>query len=270
MLKAVNRPTSAKLAALGVHTVRDLIWLFPNRHLDYSHRRPIANVLIGEEQTIVGALWEAREVGLGRGERLRATEAVIGDDTGNLRAVWFNQPYVAQNLRRAMANLTAAGADKAQISLSGKVTVYKGQKQMHSPEWEVVDDAETSELVNTGRLVPVYPKTEALYQKSLRRIVREALLSQTVGGKLVLEDHLPAEVVERNALQPLAAAISQAHYPDSQDAFEEARRRLAFDEFLVLQLAVAAKRARPVDAAAQCEVGPPLLDAESVRLPSYK
>jgi ATP-dependent DNA helicase RecG len=248
VLKTVNRPTAEKLATLGVHTVRDLIWLFPNRHLDYSDRRPIANVLIGEEQTVVGALWEVREVGLGRGGRLRATEAVVGDDTGNLRVVWFNQPWVAQNLRRAMANLTAAGADKAQISLSGKVTVYNGRKQMDSPEWEEVDDPETSELVNTGRLVPVYPKTEGLYQKSLRRIVREALLSQTVDSKLVIEDHLPAEVIERNGLQPLGAAISQAHYPDSQDAFEEARRRLAFDEFLVLQLAVAAKRARPADA----------------------
>ncbi|MDA1035375.1 MAG: ATP-dependent DNA helicase RecG, partial [Chloroflexi bacterium] len=247
-LKTVNKPNAEKLAALGVHTVRDLIWFFPNRHLDYSDRRPIANVLIGEEQTVVGALWEAREVRMGRAGRLRATEAVVGDDTGNLRVVWFNQPWVAQNLRRAMASLAAAGAEKARISLSGKVTVFNGRKQMDSPEWEVVDDPETSELVNTGRLVPVYPKTEGLYQKSLRRIVREALLSQMVGGTLVIEDPLPVEIIKRHGLQPLGNAISQAHYPDSKDAFEEARRRLAFDEFLLLQLAVAAKRGRPAEA----------------------
>ena len=247
-LKTVNRPNAGKLAALGVHTVRDLILLFPNRHLDYSARRPIANALIGEEQTIVGVLWEAREVRIGRAGRLRATEAVVGDDTGNLRVVWFNQPWVAQNLRRAMVGLTAVGTGKAQISLSGKVTVYNGRKQMDSPEWEVVDDPATSELVNTGRLVPVYPKTEGLYQKSLRRIVREALLSQMVDGTLDIPDPLPISVIERNGLQPLGDAISQAHYPDSKDTFEEARRRLAFDEFLLLQLAVAAKRARPAEA----------------------
>ena len=247
-LKAVNRPNAGKLAALGVHTVRDLIWHFPNRHRDYSDRRPISNVVIGEEHTIVGSLWEVREKRLGRGGRLRTTEAVIGDETGNLRVVWFNQPWVAKQLREDMARVKTRGADKAQILLSGKVSVFNGRKQMNSPEWEVVDDAETGELVNTGRLVPVYPSTENLYQKTLRRIVREALLSQTIDGTLAIDDPLPAEVIERNGLLPLGPALSQAHYPDSAEAFEEARRRLAFDEFLVLQLAVAAKRARPAGA----------------------
>lgn len=245
MLKAVNRSSAEKLATLGVHVVRDLIMFFPHRHLDYSDRRPIAQARAGEEVTIVGTLWEAREKRIGRGGRLRATEAVVGDETGNLRIVWFNQPWVAQNLKRSMASLAAAGAEKAQISLSGKLSVFNGRKQMDSPEWEMVDDPETSELVNTGRLVPVYPKTEGLYQKTLRRIVREALGSQTVDGTLVLDDPLPPEVIARNQLWPLGRAVSQIHYPDSAADFELARRRLAFDELLVLQLAVAAKRARP-------------------------
>lgn len=245
VLKAVNRPSAEKLATLGVHVVRDLVMLFPHRHLDYSNRRPIAQTSAGEEVTIVGTLWEAHEKRMGRGGRLRATEAVVGDETGNLRIVWFNQPWVAQNLKRSMASLAAAGAEKAQISLSGKLSVFNGRKQMDSPEWEMVDDPETSELVNTGRLVPVYPKTEGLYQKTLRRIVREALGSQTADGALVLDDPLPPEVVARNELWPLGRAVSQVHYPDSAADFELARRRLAFDELLVLQLAVAAKRTRP-------------------------
>ena len=244
-LKSVNKTSAGKLAALGVDTVRDLLFFFPARHLDYSARRPIAEVRIGEEQTIVGALWEARETRMGRGGRLRATEAVVGDDTGNLRLVWFNQPWVAANLKRAAASLVAAGAANAQISLSGKVTVFNGRKQMDSPEWEVVDDPETSEMVNTGRLVPVYPKTEGLYQKTLRRIVREALLTQTVDGVLALDDPLPSDLLQRQEFWPLSKAVAQAHYPDSKEALEQARRRLAFDEFLVLQLAVAAKRQRP-------------------------
>lgn len=245
VLKAVNRPSAEKLATLGVHVVRDLVMLFPHRHLDYSNRRPIAQTSAGEEVTIVGTLWEAHEKRMGRGGRLRATEAVVGDETGNLRIVWFNQPWVAQNLKRSMASLAASGAEKAQISLSGKLSVFNGRKQMDSPEWEMVDDPETSELVNTGRLVPVYPKTEGLYQKTLRRIVREALGSQTADGALVLDDPLPPEVVARNELWPLGRAVSQVHYPDSAADFELARRRLAFDELLVLQLAVAAKRTRP-------------------------
>jgi ATP-dependent DNA helicase RecG len=247
-LKSVNKPNAAKLEALGVRTVRDLVFLLPNRHIDYSNRLPIANALIGEEQTIVGALWEVRERRMGRGGRLKATEAVVGDETGNLRIVWFNQPWVAANLKRSLASLVAAGADKPLISLSGKVSLYNGRKQMDSPEWEVVDDPETSELVNTGRLVPVYPKTEGLYQKTLRRMVREALDATTVDGALSIDDPVPADVIEREELWPLAKAIAQAHYPDTLETFEQARRRLAFDELLVLQLAVAAKRARPAEA----------------------
>jgi ATP-dependent DNA helicase RecG len=109
----------------------------------------------------------------------------------------------------------------------------------------MVDDPETRELVSTGRLVPVYPSTKGLYQKTIRKSVHEALLSQMQDGELVLNDPLPAEVIERNQLWPIGRAISQVHYPDSKDDFELARRRLAFDELLVLQLAVAAKRARP-------------------------
>jgi ATP-dependent DNA helicase RecG len=247
VLKAVNRPTGEKLAKLGVMTVRDLLWLFPNRHQDYSALRPIAEAVVGEEQTIVGMLWEANEKRMGRGGRLRATEAVVGDATGNMRVMWFNQPWVAQNLKRSMASLVAAGAEKPQISLSGKVSAYNGRKQMDSPEWEMVDDPDTYELVSTGRMVPVYPKTEGLYQKTLRRIIREALLSQTKNGVLEIEDPLPEEVIARNELWPLGMAVSQVHYPDDADAFEQARRRLAFDELLILQLAVAAKRARPAD-----------------------
>ena len=244
-LKSVTRPNAAKLEALGVRTVRDLVFLFPTHHLDYSARRPIAEVRVGEEQTIVCALWDAQEKRMGRGGRLRTSEAVVGDETGNLRVVWFNQPWVAGNLKRAMASLVAAGAERARLSLSGKVTVFNGRKQMDSPEWEVVDDPETSELVNTGRLVPVYPKTEGLYQKTLRRMVRGALDAVTVDGSLALDDPVPSEVVAKQGLWPLGRAVAQAHYPDSAEAFEEARRRLAFDELLVLQLAVASRREQP-------------------------
>lgn len=247
-LKTVNRPAAEKLATLGIQTVRDLIWHFPHRHRDYSDRRAIADVLIDVEQTIVCSLWEVSEKRMGRGGRIRATEATVGDPTGNLRVIWFNQWWVAKQLQQSVGKVKQSGVTTPQVLLSGKVSVFNGRKQMNSPAWEVVEDAETSELVNTGRLVPVYSTTEKLNEQSLRKIVREALLSQMVDGKLAIEDHLPVEVIERNQLQPLGDAISQAHYPDSQDAFEEARRRLAFDEFLVLQLAVAAKRARPADA----------------------
>ena len=229
---------------MGIQTVRDLVFLFPTRHIDYSALRRIAEVVEGEEQTVLGALWEAKDIQLGANRRVRATAAVIGDETGNLRLIWFNQPYVAANLRRA-ASRAAAGAEHMRFSVSGKVSVFNGRRQMDNPEWEAVDDPETSELVNTGRLLPVYPSTKELYQKTLRRIVRDALNAVSVDGQLALDDPLPEGLAKKLGLWPLPRAVAQAHYPDSPAAFEEARRRLAFDEFFVLQLAVAARRSRP-------------------------
>ena len=243
-LKSVTRPTATKLRGMGIQTVRDLVFLFPTRHIDYSALRRIAEVVEGEEQTVLGALWEAKEIQMGANRRVRATEAVIGDETGNLRLVWFQQPWVAASLRRA-ASRASAGAEHMRFSVSGKVSVFNGRRQMDNPEWEAVDDPETSELVNTGRLLPVYPATKDLYQKTLRRIVRDALNAVSVDGQLAVDDPLPKGLAEKLGLWPLPRAVAQAHYPDSPAAFEEARRRLAFDEFFVLQLAVAARRSRP-------------------------
>ena len=240
----MTRPTATKLRGMGIQTVRDLVFLFATRHVDYSALRRIAEVVEGEEQTVVGALWEANEVQMGANRRTRATVAVIGDETGNLRLVWFQQPWVAANLRRA-AGRAAAGAEHMRFSVSGKVSVFNGRRQMDNPEWEAVDDPETSELVNTGRLLPVYPSTKDLYQKTLRRIVRDALNAVDVDGQPAVDDPLPDGLAEKLGLWPLPRAVAQAHYPDSHAAFEEARRRLAFDEFFVLQLAVAARRSRP-------------------------
>ena len=241
-LKSVTRTHVSKLAKMGVETVRDLVFLFPNRHLDYSQRRTVAQVRPDEDQTIVVSLWEARQVQMGRGGRLRATEAVVGDETGNLRVIWFGQPWLAQTLLRAMAKASQSGKGNAQLVLSGRVVVFNGRTQMESPEWEPLDDPDAADLVHTGRLVPVYPSTEGLPARTIRRIVREALETASVDGSLRIEDTLPDGMRERLGLMGLAEAVAQAHYPDSVETKETARVRLAFDELLVLQLAVAAKR----------------------------
>ena len=246
-LRSVSRSTATALARLGVTSVRDLLYLFPHRHLDYSQRRSVAQLRPSQEQTIVVSLWEAYEVRLGRGGRLRATKAVVGDETGNIRVIWFGQPYLAQTLQRALLQAQTRSGAEAKLVLSGKVSTFSGRQQMGSPEWEVLEDPDDANLVHTGRLVPVYPATEGLHsQRTLRRVVREAL--DTVLGPSghppasALEDPLPQDIRSRHGLLSLAEAIAQCHYPDTAAAYESARQRLAFDELLVLQLAIAIKR----------------------------
>ncbi len=251
-LRSVTRPNADKLKRLGVTTVRSLVYLFPHRHLDYSRLRTVDHLRPGEEQTAVVSLWEAHELRLGPRGRLRATEAIVGDATGNIRVIWFRQPYLAQTFQRAL--LRASPGTGVMLMLSGKVTAFGGKQQMESPDWEVLEDQEMTDLVHTGRLVPVYPATEGLKaQRTLRRMVREAL--DLVFGRpgsptsAMLDDPVPAAVVKSHGLMPLEQAIAQTHYPDTLEAKEHARQRLAFDELLVLQLAMASRRAQePVEA----------------------
>ncbi len=221
IVKGIAAGSASRLGKLGVHTIRDLLYFFPRRHLDYSQRKTIAELVVGEEQTVLATVWEARMARLGPQQ---GTEVIIGDETGNMRAVWFNQPYLAKNFRT-----------NAQVVLSGRVTEFKGNKVFESPEWELVED---KELIHTGRLVPVYPLTRGLYPRQVRNMVKRALDTWTCQ----ITDFLPQEMKSRFKLLDLPEAILQTHYPDNYSLKAEARRRLAFDELFLLQLGVLSKK----------------------------
>ena len=221
VIKGITPKVADKFAKLNVRTVRDLLHFFPRRYVDYSLRKPISELVEGEEQTTIGIIWQARVATLGN---RRGTEAIVGDETGNIRVVWFNQPYLARTFRT-----------NARIVLSGTVGLFKGQKVFESPEWELL---ENKELIHTGRLVPVYPLTQGLYPRQVRKWTKE-----TVDGYAgQLGDFLPAEIKTRCQLLDLPTAISQIHYPDDQTMAEGARGRLAFDELFLLQLGVLSRK----------------------------
>ena len=226
-LRGVSTRLSSRLARLQVSTVRDLLYLFPRRHLNYSTTLKIAEATPDTECTIVGHIWESRVVTLGQKGRLKATEAVLSDETGNIKVLWFGQDYIARSLK-----------SNARIAISGRPDVHRGQLVFESPDYEVLEDGQTP--IHTGRLVPVYPLTEGLSARNLRRLIYQAL-NEWLGG---LDDILPSQTPQRLGLLPVRDAIMQAHYPDDPDAWAEARRRLAFDELLVLQTAVLARRRR--------------------------
>ena len=231
-LRGVDTKLSSRLLKLGVVTIRDLLYLLPRLHNNFSNFSSISELALGEEQTIVATVWEARETTLGQKGRLKATEAVVSDETGNVRAVWIGQPYVARVLK-----------PNSRVALSGKVEVYKGQLQLQSPEFEILDKQES--LIHTGRLVPVYPGTDGLTPRRLRSIVWQAL-EQWVPR---LEDFIPEDLRKREKLVSLPEAILQAHYPDDLISLENARKRLAFDEFFLIQMAVLMRRSSWQDVA---------------------
>jgi ATP-dependent DNA helicase RecG len=220
-LKGVSTAQAAKFKKLGVNTIRDLLYFFPHRHLDYSRTNYISELSQGEEQTITANVWQAQVTMLGG---RRGTEAIVGDETGNVRAVWFNNPYVAKSL-----------PTNARVVLSGRVRLFGGRYVFESPEWELLED---KELVHTGRLVPLYSLTQGLKPRQVRKLMKEVV--DRFAGQVA--EFLPYDLRARCSLMELPQAIAQAHYPEDEDAKDKARSRLAFDELLLLQLGVLARK----------------------------
>ena len=224
-LRGVDTKLTARLKRLDVETIRDLLYLFPRRHEDYSTAVKISELSPSKEYTVVATVWEAREVAKGPKGGRRDTEAVLSDETGNLKVIWFGQRYLARSLKPG-----------SQIAISGKASVFRGQLVFENPEHEMLDASGSG--AHTGRLVPIYPLTEGLTRRNMRRLTWQTV-QNWVGG---LEDALPDDILARTELMPLLDAVYQAHYPKEMETWELARRRLAFDELFTLQLAVLARR----------------------------
>jgi len=221
VIRGISSSLATKFSKLGVKTVRELLYFFPHRHLDYSQRKSISQLTEGAEETIIANVWQAQETRLGG---RRSTEAVVGDETGNVRIVWFNNPYLAKKL-----------ATNTRIVVSGRVSLFNGRHVFESPEWELVEDRE---LIHTGRLVPLYPLTQGLRPRQVRKLMK-GVIDQWAWQ---VEDFLSPDLKERCNLLELPQAISQAHYPEDEAIKARARVRLAFDELFLLQLGVLSKK----------------------------
>jgi ATP-dependent DNA helicase RecG len=220
-LPGISTAYASRLKRLGIETVGDLLHHFPHRYDDYSTLKPINRLEYGEETTIIGTVWETHTRQTRGGGSI--VNSIIADASGTIEAVWFNQPYLTRQLR--------AGR---RIVLSGKVNEYLGRLILQSPAWEPLE----RELIHTGRLVPIYPLTQGISSRWLRRLMKRVVDHWAPR----LEDPLPEAVRERAGLMDLPTALRQIHFPDDQDAAERARHRLAFDEFLFIQLRLLQQR----------------------------
>lgn len=147
------------------------------------------------------------------------TQARMTDGTGVLTATWFNAPYAEKMLR---------GAED--FILFGKVSFRGRIPEMINPVTENQERAGSK----TGKIIPVYPCTAGLSQRHIRDAVQNALELLTEP----MPDVLPPPIREAYSLMPVERAIRQVHEPDDFDTFEEARRRLAFEEFFILQIGI--------------------------------
>lgn len=221
----VGPSVAARLQHLGIRTIRDLLLYFPREHRDYSKIERIGNVPFNELTTTMGMIWEVETKRTGGGRAL--TAATISDETGKLRVTWFNQPYLQKQLLKS----------------KGSPLIVTGIKQRHGNKVDFSvrsHELPEGDLLNTGRLVPMYPLTEGLHAKTLRRFTKWVVDRYSA----MIPDHLPASIRFAADLLPLPEAISQYHYPESEAKLQAARRRLAFDELFLIQLGMQERRTR--------------------------
>ena len=227
-LDGVGTRRATALADWGVQTVLDLLTTYPRRYIDRSRQADLADLAVGEEAVVLA---EVRRVAARRTRNGRSlVELKVHDGTGGMAVVFFNQAWRAKQL--------PAGS---QALFFGKLDVYRGGRQMTNPVVDLLVGVEGGGGARdrTGRLVPVYPASAkaGLSSWEIGTWVSEAL---DRAGELA--DPLPEEWRNRLSLQDRTAALRGIHRPESTDAIGPARRRLAFDELLRLQLALVLRR----------------------------
>ncbi|MFH1744628.1 MAG: hypothetical protein ABH881_00470 [bacterium] len=205
-----------KIKKLGVETVLDLLFYFPSRYEDYSAITPISKILPGTNVNTVAVI-ELIQSKRSPRRRMHITEALISDESGQAKVIWYNQPFVARALRTG---------DK--ISLSGKADSDYSGIVFKSPSYEKINSFQN---VHTQGLVPIYPLTANLTQKQIRFVI-----SRIIEKAKEVEEWLPTEILKKQKLLSLSEAIKKIHFPKNGKDISEAKRRLAFNELFLIQL----------------------------------
>ncbi len=222
-LSPIGRQLSKQLHKLGLQTVRDLVLYYPTRYEDLSQISPIRLVQPGITVTLAVKI-RAIESRRSPRQRMMLTEAIVEDASGELRVVWFNQPFLVKILRPG-----------DQVYLSGKIEDTLYGLQMQSPNYEKADRA----TIHTGRIVPIYPVTASLTNRQLRFLVARAL---PVVRRV--PDPLPKQIRDAHKLLDLPRALEAIHFPKTLPLAAAARRRIAFDELFVVHMLTLQERAR--------------------------
>ena len=212
---------------MGLSTVRDLLFHLPRRYDDLREMRKLGDLVWVEDGTVVSARVSVVDVRVEASfrRRVQRTIAVLEDETGTIDATWFGRRFIERRLHPGQ-----------RVIVSGKVKHFGRKRTLDNPDFQ--PEGNEDELLHVGRIVPIYRLTAGLTAVTLRRAVREAL--DRAGA--AYPDYLPPALVRERAVQPLAQALDEAHYPTTFERRDAALERLAFDELLALQLGMVARR----------------------------
>jgi ATP-dependent DNA helicase RecG len=212
-----------KLEKLGLETVRDFLYFFPARYDDFSTLKKIGELKVGETATIVGKINNIQNIRTWK-KRMTITEAFAEDSSGSIRIIWFNQPFILNNIKKGGI-----------YRFSGKLNLDNNGIYVSSPSYESASRAPT----NTGRLVPVYSETYGVTSKWLRWKMSQLLKNYLKS----IPEIVPNAILKRQKLISAQEAIKELHFPSNLENIKLAQKKIAFEEMFLIQLnAIRARR----------------------------
>lgn len=222
-IKGVGEKTKKRLEKLEIKTVRDLLFHFPHRYEDFSNLVKISEMKEGEKVSVKGWILEIKNWQSWK-KRMNLTQAIFADESGSVKVVWFNQPFIKKILKKGDF-----------VCLAGKLVRDEYGLYISNPFFEKIS---SHSLTHTARLVPIYPETEGITSKWLRTIIKRVLTR--LKGKI--EDPLPEKIRKKYKLLPIEKALWQIHFPDSLNLAKKASQRFAFEQLFLIQLFVLRER----------------------------
>jgi ATP-dependent DNA helicase RecG len=214
-----NPKLSQKIKKLGINTIKDLLWYFPFRYEDFSQIYKINQVKLNQEATICGKI-KSVKIRKSWHRKIFLVEAIIEDDTGKIKAVWFNQPFLKNILETGrLANFSG------KIALNEKKEIY-----LSHPVYEFID-LPNQVTKHTGRLVPIYSEIKGLSSKILRNLIEKALRMV-----LPIKEWIPNYILFKYDLFEINSALQKIHFPQKLNEALNAKKRFIFDDLFLLQL----------------------------------
>lgn len=242
-----------RLKNLGIKTARGILFHLPSRYEDFSNIILIskAKQKLGENICIKGKITKIKAIRIFR-SRLNLAEVIVEDDTGQIKAIWFGQPYLTKTLK-----------EDDFVCLAGKISKGKKDVYLANPSYEKITDS-FDDSIHTGRIIPIYPETRGITSRWLRSAIKSLLVKFADD----IQESLPAQIIKENNFLPINKSLWQIHFPNSLKEAKMAKERFSFEELFFIQLSVLKERIKLMEKKSPpCEMNVSLMKEFTESLP---
>ena len=219
--KYITAKQLSNLKSLGINTIYDLIYYFPRAYDDRTNIKKIGELKFNEYVVLKASVMSAVNLTVRSGKKI--VKAMVSDGTGIMEILWFGMPYIKKSLK--------IGEEYLFIGQTKKSAVF----QLINPEYKLFSG---QQKVSENEILPIYSSNKNITQNSLRKLVEKFL----VNFLNYFEENIPKELIKEYKIMERKSAIKNIHYPVSMKEIEEAKRRFAIEELLILELGILKNR----------------------------